>query len=95
MVLARRAPVWLEGRVYETVGACRARGALQVRDGMLIGRRGATTGSRGAFMNRWAPAGQGAPFYKVLARGVPAWLECCIYETVGRQPGPRGAFTNL
>ena len=50
------------GRVYETVGACRARGALQVRDSMLTGRGGggATTGFMGAFTSRWsAPQGEG------------------------------------
>ena len=74
---------WLEGRVYETVGARRARGALQVRDNMLQSG-GALPRSRGTFMNRW-----GAIFSKrddiryLPARGAPVWLEGRVYETVG------------
>ena len=49
-------------------------GALHVRHGMLIGRKGATNDFWCAFMNRWAPRhARGAVFSKkddkVLARG--------------------------
>ena len=81
--------VWFEGRVYKTVGARRSSGALalQVRDSMIAGWRGTTTGSRGAFMNRWAPRRES---YAVLSKrdGIRYWQEWC-------QPGLYAAFTNL
>ena len=39
------------------------RGALQVRDITLTGRRGALTGSRGAVMNQWAHCLAGVAFF--------------------------------
>ena len=83
----RGAPVRFEERVYETVGVRRSRDALQVRDSMITDRRGATTGSRGAFMNRWAPRRERG---SVLSKrdGIRYWQE-------GRQSGSHAAFTNL
>ena len=63
------------------------RGALQVRDITLTGRRGATTGSRGAAMNQWAHCrARGAFFSK--KDDIRYWLE-------DRQPGLSAAFTKL
>ena len=72
---------------FAKLGARRSRGVLQVRDSPLIGRRGATTGSRGTFMNRWAPfRARGAVFSK--RNGIRHWQE-------GHQPGWSATFTKL
>ena len=99
----RGAQVWLEGRVFKTVGAQRARDTVQVRDSMLTGQRNATTGSRGASVNRWVPhRPRSAVFFFFSKRDDTRHTQerhqpgsSAALTKLGRQPDLRGAFTNL